>query len=255
MWSARSLAREQAGLPGRVAAKQDQQREEFAARRRARPLLPLAERARAARGFDWAAVDIPRPEFLGARTFDRCSAGRDRPLHRLGPFLQRLGAARALSRHPGDPVVGPEATKLFADAQALLARIVGEKRFTANAVIGFWPCNAVGDDIEVYADEARSGAATIFHMLRQQLEKPAGQFNHCLADYIAPRERAGSTTSAASPSPRATASRRSPPNSGPPLTTTTRSWARPSATGWPRRWRRCSTSGPARPAGSAGPRT
>jgi 5-methyltetrahydrofolate--homocysteine methyltransferase len=65
---------------------------------------------------------------------------------------------------------------------------VKEKRFTANAVIGFWPCNAVGDDVEVYADEARSSVVTTFHMLRQQQEKPADQFNHCLADYIAPRD-------------------------------------------------------------------
>jgi 5-methyltetrahydrofolate--homocysteine methyltransferase len=85
-------------------------------------------------------------------------------------------------------VVGAEATKLLADAKALLNRIVREKRFTANAVIGFWPCNAVGDDIEVYSDEARSSVVTRFHMLRQQLEKPADQFNHSLADYIAPRD-------------------------------------------------------------------
>jgi 5-methyltetrahydrofolate--homocysteine methyltransferase len=87
-----------------------------------------------------------------------------------------------------DEVVGVEATKLLDDAKGLLARIVKEGRFTANAVIGYWPCNALGDDIEVYVDEARSAVATTFHMLRQQLEKPADQFNHSLADFIAPRE-------------------------------------------------------------------
>jgi 5-methyltetrahydrofolate--homocysteine methyltransferase len=84
--------------------------------------------------------------------------------------------------------VGPEATKLLRDAKTLLERIVSERRFTAKAVIGFWPCNAVGDDIVVFTDEARSAVATTFHMLRQQQEKPGDQANHCLADYIAPLE-------------------------------------------------------------------
>jgi 5-methyltetrahydrofolate--homocysteine methyltransferase len=70
----------------------------------------------------------------------------------------------------------------------LLKRIVSEKRFTAKAVIGFWPCNAVGDDIEIYADEQRSRVVTTFHTLRQQLEKPADQFNHALSDFIAPKD-------------------------------------------------------------------
>jgi 5-methyltetrahydrofolate--homocysteine methyltransferase len=85
-------------------------------------------------------------------------------------------------------VVGHEATRLLADAQKLLARIVSEKRFKASGVIGFWPCNGIGDDIEVYADEDRSRILTTFHTLRQQLEKPADQFNHALSDYIAPKE-------------------------------------------------------------------
>ncbi len=82
----------------------------------------------------------------------------------------------------------PRPTKLFADAQKLLARIVAEKLYTAKAVIAFWPANAVGDSIEVYADESRSRIIGHFHHLRQQLEKPANQFNHSLADYIAPRD-------------------------------------------------------------------
>ena len=89
-----------------------------------------------------------------------------------------------------DAVVGVEATKLFRDARSLLARIVAEKRFTAKAVVAFWPANAVGDSIEVYADESRSRVLASFHCLRQQLEKPADQCNHSLADYIAPRDSA-----------------------------------------------------------------
>jgi 5-methyltetrahydrofolate--homocysteine methyltransferase len=87
-----------------------------------------------------------------------------------------------------DPAVGSEATKLYDDARKLLARIVGEKCYVAKAVIGFWPAAAVGDDLEVYADEQRGRVLTTFHCLRQQLEKPAGQFNHSLADFVAPRD-------------------------------------------------------------------
>jgi 5-methyltetrahydrofolate--homocysteine methyltransferase len=84
--------------------------------------------------------------------------------------------------------VGEEATKLFADDQEMLERIVTEKRFSPRAIMGFLPANTVGDSVEVYADEARSKILDTYHFLRQQQEKPANQFNHCLADYIAPKE-------------------------------------------------------------------
>ncbi|HEY5078714.1 MAG TPA: vitamin B12 dependent-methionine synthase activation domain-containing protein, partial [Opitutaceae bacterium] len=171
-----------------VGAKQAKQREEFAARRARKPLLPLSVARERRQAFDWASVDIPRPDFLGTRTFPSVDLETIVPFIDWGPFFS---AWELHGRFPDiltDPVVGTEATKLLADAKALLARIVREKRFTANAVIGYWPCNSVGDDVVVYSVEGRSGVATTFHMLRQQLEKPSGQFNHCLADFIAPRE-------------------------------------------------------------------
>jgi 5-methyltetrahydrofolate--homocysteine methyltransferase len=183
-----------------VVAKQEKQREDFAARRNKRPLLSLATSRDRRQKFDWATVDIPRPEFLGTRTFSSSPSPDASRLDELinldelvafidwGPFFS---AWELHGRYPDilkDPVVGPEAVKLLADAQKLLAQIVAEKRFTAKAIIGFWPCNAVGDDIEVYSDEKRSSVVTTFHMLRQQLEKPADQFNHALSDYIAPKD-------------------------------------------------------------------
>src|SRR5580658_2451187 len=171
-----------------VRAKQKKQREEFAARRARKPLLSLATARACRQKFDWAKVDIPRPDFLGPRAFPGVPLAEIVPFIDWGPFFS---AWELHGRFPDilkDPVVGPEAGKLLDDAQALLARIVKEGRFTANAVIGFWPCNSVGDDVEVYSDEGRSSVATKFHMLRQQQEKPADQFNHSLADYIAPRE-------------------------------------------------------------------
>ena len=86
-----------------------------------------------------------------------------------------------------DATFGKQARELFDDAQGLLAKIVEEKLIQACGVIGFWPANAVGDDIELFADDARSTRLTTLHFLRQQMRKPSGQFNHCLADYVAPQ--------------------------------------------------------------------
>ena len=171
-----------------VAGKQSQLRAEFEGRQGKRAALPLAAaRARAAAS-NWAEVDIPRPEFLGTKVFDPVPLAEITPLIDWGPFFS---AWELHGRYPDilqDPVVGGEATRLHADALRLLERIVSEQRFTARAVIGFWPANAVGDSVEVYADETRSATLGRFHFLRQQLEKPAVQANHCLADYVAPRD-------------------------------------------------------------------
>jgi len=169
-------------------AKQEKLREDFAARRARKPLLSLATARDRRQTFDWATVDIPRPEFTGTKVFDSVPLDDIVAYIDWGPFFS---AWELHGRYPDlltDAMVGEEATKLFNDAQKLLARIVAEKCFTAKAVIGFWPCNAVGDDIEIYADESRDRVLTTFHQLRQQLEKPADQFNHCLADYIAPKD-------------------------------------------------------------------
>jgi 5-methyltetrahydrofolate--homocysteine methyltransferase len=171
-----------------IVEKQGRQREEFAARRSRRPLLSLAESRRRRQTFDWAQVDIPRPEFLGTRVFDPVPLDSIVPFIDWGPFFS---AWELHGRYPDilqDPLVGEEAVKLLADARKLLTQIVAEKRFTAKAVIGFWPCHSVGDDIEIYADEASREVVTVFHSLRQQLEKPADQFNHALADYLAPKD-------------------------------------------------------------------
>jgi 5-methyltetrahydrofolate--homocysteine methyltransferase len=85
-----------------------------------------------------------------------------------------------------DPKIGKQARELFDDAQELLERIVAKNLLTAQGVHGFWPANSVGDDVHVYVDDARSEKVATFYFLRQQIQKPAGQFNHCLADYIAP---------------------------------------------------------------------
>ncbi len=104
-----------------------------------------------------------------------------------GPFFSAWELHGAFPRILEDALVGAEARKLFADAKALLVRIIAERRFAPKAVMGFWPCNSVGDDVELYADEQRSTRVGQFSMLRQQGEQQQQGQNLSLADFVAPR--------------------------------------------------------------------
>ncbi len=171
-----------------VLRKQKAARTEFEARRTQRRLLPL-ETARAnGAASEWATADIPRPELRGTRTYDDVPLKELVPFIDWGPFFSTWELHGRFPQILDDQTVGTEARKLFADAQALLRRIVDEKLFTARGVMGFWPCNAVGDDIELYSDEQRSRVLSRFCMLRQQVEKHEGQPNLSLSDFVAPKE-------------------------------------------------------------------
>jgi 5-methyltetrahydrofolate--homocysteine methyltransferase len=138
---------------------------------------------------DWDGYTPPQPSFIGTRVFD------DFPLQDLvdtidwTPFFITWELAGKYPNILEDEVVGAQARELFADAQAMLARIVDEKLLTAKGTIGFWPAARVGaDDIAVYADESRTEVIATLHQLRQQVEKPNGKPNLSLADFIAPRD-------------------------------------------------------------------
>jgi 5-methyltetrahydrofolate--homocysteine methyltransferase len=85
-----------------------------------------------------------------------------------------------------DPKMGKQARELFDDAQELLERIAAKDLLIPRGVYALWPANAVGDDVHVYANDGRTEKIATFYFLRQQMQKPTGQFNHCLADYVAP---------------------------------------------------------------------
>ncbi len=172
-----------------IRARQEKSRSDFANRRERKPLLSLDVARSRAQTFDWAAIDIPKPSFLGTQVFRDATVREllDREFIDWGPFFS---AWELHGRYPDilkDPVVGEEAVKLHRDALALYERIIAENRFQPQAVQTFWPANSVGDSVEIYTDETRTQVLHTFHFLRQQLEKPADQFNHCLADYIAPK--------------------------------------------------------------------
>ncbi|HKP03694.1 MAG TPA: methionine synthase [Chthoniobacterales bacterium] len=165
-------------------------REEHASKSREKKLIPLEE-ARANRTpIDWTGYAPPKPEFAGSRSYS--SDAGTISLHDLIPYIDWspfFHTWELRGRYPAifdDPVVGQQARELFDDAQKLLERIRNEKLLTARGVFAFWPARAKGDDVEVFHDDTRSERLATFHFLRQQMKKPADQFNHSLADYIAP---------------------------------------------------------------------
>jgi 5-methyltetrahydrofolate--homocysteine methyltransferase len=167
---------------------QQQDRERHEASKEQRAMLTL-EQARANRTpFDWAMAEIAAPAFTGIRKLEDVSLERLTPFIDWSPFFHTWELAGVFPRILDDPVVGAQARKLYDDARTLLSRIVHDKLLRASGVYGFWPANAIGDDIELYADSSRSRVLTTFHTLRQQIEKRAGQANQALADFIAPRE-------------------------------------------------------------------
>ena len=127
----------------------------------------------------------PKPSFTGTKTI------KDFPLEDLvsyidwTPFFHTWELRGSYPKIFNDAFVGSEAKKLFDDAQKLLQEIVSKKLLQANAVIGFWPANAVGDDIELYTDESRTKVLDTIYTLRQQAEKPKGEPYYALADFIA----------------------------------------------------------------------
>ena len=102
-----------------------------------------------------------------------------------GPFFQTWDLAGSFPRILDDAIVGESARSVFADGKAMLEQIVQEKWLTANAAFGLYPANAVGDDIEIYADEERTKVQMVWHNLRQQHERPAGKPHYCLSDFLA----------------------------------------------------------------------
>jgi 5-methyltetrahydrofolate--homocysteine methyltransferase len=151
-------------------------------------LTLAAARANAAQ-VDWSVARPVRPTFLGTRTFTDYPLAELVPLIDWTPFFQTWELAGRFPAILQDATVGEVARSLYADAQAMLARIVDEKWFSASATVGFWPANAVGDDIALYADERRDQPIAMLHTLRQQLPKREGRANVALADFVAPEGR------------------------------------------------------------------
>jgi 5-methyltetrahydrofolate--homocysteine methyltransferase len=149
--------------------------------------LKLADARKNAIAIDFTRTPPKKPAFFGIKTFRAYDLAELAEYIDWTPFFQTWELAGRFPAILDDATVGEVARSLYSDARKMLDRIIREKWFTAQATIGFWPANAKGDDILVYADEAREKPIATLHTLRQQLEKREGRFNSALSDFIAPR--------------------------------------------------------------------
>jgi 5-methyltetrahydrofolate--homocysteine methyltransferase len=166
-------------------------RQAHAAKTREKKLVTLDEARRNRTRIDWNSYVPPKPEFLGARVYTPQKSTI--ALADLVPFIDWspfFHAWELRGRYPAifdDPKFGKQARELFDDAQALLDQIVAKNLLAARGVHAFWPATSIGDDVDIYANDTRSEKIATFYFLRQQIQKSAGQFNHCLADFISPQ--------------------------------------------------------------------
>jgi 5-methyltetrahydrofolate--homocysteine methyltransferase len=152
------------------------------------PLLAIARARELGHPTDWQSYAPPRPSKPGVTMLKNYPLEKLVPYIDWGPFFQTWELSGSYPAILEDPVVGAEARKLLADAQAFLKRMIEGRWVRASGVLGLFPAARVGDDIEVYRDEQRRETLASWHNLRQQNQKPAGRANQCLADYVAPKD-------------------------------------------------------------------
>ena len=158
------------------------------------PMLTISDARKNKTKLDFTGRNAPiKPKFIGRRVLENIDLATIAQYIDWGPFFQTWDLAGAYPAILKDPVVGETATKLFADGQALLKKIIEGRWLTANGVVSLLPANSVNDDdIEIYKDESRQEIAFTYFGMRQQSEKPVidgvARPNQCLADFIAPKE-------------------------------------------------------------------
>jgi 5-methyltetrahydrofolate--homocysteine methyltransferase len=148
--------------------------------------LPIARARANAAKVDWTSYKPKKPSFTGIKVFEDYDLKELAQYIDWTPFFQTW---ELKGRYPAileDEKQGEAARALFADAQAMLTKIIDETWFRPRAVIGFWPANSVGDDIRLFTDDARKEDLATFFTLRQQLSKRDGRPNVALSDFVAP---------------------------------------------------------------------
>jgi 5-methyltetrahydrofolate--homocysteine methyltransferase len=151
-------------------------------------LVSLAAARQNKLAVDWRDYAPPAPTFLGLQRLDNYPLADLRPVIDWSPFFHAWELAGKFPAILDDPLVGETARSLHRDALEMLDEIIAEQRLTACAVFGFFPANSVGDDAALYTDESRQEELARLHFLRQQMERPPGRPNLCLADFVAPQE-------------------------------------------------------------------
>ena len=155
-------------------------------RPRSAPIGLTQARANGAK-LDWVNYKPTVPNQLGVQVVKNMSINVLRDYIDWTPFFMTWGLAGKYPRILKDEVVGEEATRLFADALAMLDTVEAAGEISASGIVGIFPANRVDDNIEIYSDETRTEILQVSHQLRQQTEKKPPFVNHSLADYIAPK--------------------------------------------------------------------
>ncbi len=137
---------------------------------------------------DWQGYAPPKPTFLGTRSFRAYDLAELARYIDWTPFFQAWELKGQYPRILKDDKYGEAARHLFDDAQAMLKQLIEEKWLVANGVVGFWPANSDGDDIELYTDDSRSNVLATLHTLRQQMARDNDRANFALADFVAPKD-------------------------------------------------------------------
>jgi len=154
------------------------------------PLVKLHEARANAAVVEWNKYKPTKPKFIGKRVFKNFDLAELEPFIDWAPFFQTWDLAGPFPAILKDDVVGDEAKKVFADGQAMLKKIIEGRWLTANAVVGLYPAQRVGDDIVLYADETRQQQVMTWYGLRQQTVKPNDNPNRCLSDFVADQTQA-----------------------------------------------------------------
>lgn len=162
-------------------------RERHAGRSRRREIMPLTEARANRHTSDWSEVPREKPRQFGVQSVEMGIEDL-RSYIDWGPFFIAWDMKGNFPAILDDEDKGAEARSLLDDAKAMLDRLAQDERVRARGAFGLFPANAVGDDVEIYADEAQEEVLGTFHMLRQQTRKTPGHPNRALSDFVAPRE-------------------------------------------------------------------
>jgi 5-methyltetrahydrofolate--homocysteine methyltransferase len=162
-------------------------REQHAGKKVKAPELSIAQARSNRRRIEWSTFQAAQPRAPGIHQFDDYPLGELLGYVDWMPFFNAWEFAGKFPDILTDPVVGEAASNLYADARRMVKKLIAEKWLKVRAVVGLFPANSVGDDVEIYADEERTQVLTTLNFLRQQKGKPEGQPHECLADYIAPK--------------------------------------------------------------------
>ncbi len=165
------------------------------AQKKTTPLVSLADARANKAAFDWAHYTPPKPKFTGRRVFKNMDLAEVAACIDWGPFFQTWDLAGPYPAILSDAVVGEQARQVFADAQAMLKKIIEGRWLQAHAVMGLYPaCQINDDDLVLYTDESRSQVLMTWHGLRVQTERPVVEENgvkhqrpnRCLSDFVSP---------------------------------------------------------------------